>query len=781
MNVVHNFRLGAKAGNLSRSLQSFGGIFSASSLKITSRFVAGATLLCLLTALPGRAADTPASLGAAVRPNNLGVAYMNQQKGEDALAQFKLAIAADPSLAVPHMNAGIVDLVLQHLPESKAELDRAAKIDPTNPRVWYNLGLLERAQSNCEASIAAFEQVIKLDPNSADAYYFLGSCYLERQDFAKAAEEYREAIRINPMHPSAEFGLARALQRSGDPAEAKVHLARFEHITHEKLGPVMAPTYGDQGAYSLAQEIKSASPPVGPMIPITFANVALPAPPEQAKTAPDALGGGICLIDLEGHGKPDLIALGHGDNAISYYHHTADGFELGSAKKLGLTATGDAVACAVGDFDADAHPDLAIAMSDRVILYRNNGDNTFTDVTEKAGIKPINNPAGLTFLDFDHDGDVDLLVTGSAGSSATANVLWRNNGNQTFTEWTTQTALGGKGHTTSAMLSDLNNDRAVDIAVAGDEGVSIYFNPREGNFIEQPLYGKEANLPPAVGLTILDFNKDGWMDIAVTHSGAPGVTLWKNIDGKRFERVPLPLADATHAWGITPIDFDNDGWIDLAAIVETSKGVELRILRNKGDNTFEDVSEKVGLTKPLPATARSVVALDADGDGDADLLVSTLDGAPILFRNDGGNQEPLLPRHAAGQCRQQDRHRHQGRGLRRRPLAKVGSSRRKRLPQPGSRQHPRRPRQLERARHRPPALAHRSSPGRTQHRRQRRRRSQRTRPPRQLLPRRLRLERQQIRVHHRHHRRSRHRPLGLALRAQHPRPRRVDQSRWLAA
>ena len=259
----------------------------------TTRHAIAVSLFAACFAAPlTRAADTPGSLKDAVSPNNLGVAYMNQQRNEDALAQFKLAIAADPSLAVPHLNAGIVLLVLQRLPEAKAELDRAARIDPANPRIWYNLGLLERGQSNCEGSIAAFEQVIKLDPSSADAYYFLGSCYLERQDFAKAADEYRQAIRINSMHPSAEFGLARALQRSGNSAEARVHLERFEHITHEKLGPVMAPTYGDQGAYSLAEEIKSASPPVGPMIPITFApvsltNAALPPPPAQAKSGPN--------------------------------------------------------------------------------------------------------------------------------------------------------------------------------------------------------------------------------------------------------------------------------------------------------------------------------------------------------------------------------------------------------------------------------------------------------------------------------------------------------------
>ncbi len=129
----------------------------------------------------------------------------------------------------------------------------------------------------------------------------------------------------------------------------------------------------------------------------------------------------------------------------------------------------------------------------------------------------------------------------------------------------------------------------------------------------------------------------GWTSPSPTPE-RPASRCGRTSDGKHFERVPLPLADATRAWGITPIDFDNDGWIDLAAVVETSKGVELRILRNKGDGTFEDVSEKLGLNKPLPPTARSIVALDADGDGDADLLVSTLDGAPILLRNDGGNK-----------------------------------------------------------------------------------------------------------------------------------------------
>ncbi len=71
---------------------------------------------------------------------------------------------------------------------------------------------------------------------------------------------------------------------------------------------------------------------------------------------------------------------------------------------------------------------------------------------------------------------------------------------------------------------------------------------------------------------MLDFNKDGWMDVALTHAGKPGVTLWRNVQGKRFERVPLPIDDATAGWGLTVIDIDNDGWLDLVAAVETNMG-----------------------------------------------------------------------------------------------------------------------------------------------------------------------------------------------------------------
>ena len=138
------------------------------------------------------------------------------------------------------------------------------------------------------------------------------------------------------------------------------------------------------------------------------------------------------------------------------------------------------------------------------------------------------------FVDYDHDGDLDLFITGTpTASHASPNTLWRNNGNKTFTDWTAPAGLEGTAPTTAAILSDLNNDRAVDLLVAGKTPAPTFFaNHREGPFGSSPLYS--ASLPSTVSVATLDFNKDGWMDVLLSHSGEPGVTLWRNVDGRNL-------------------------------------------------------------------------------------------------------------------------------------------------------------------------------------------------------------------------------------------------------
>jgi hypothetical protein len=334
-----------------------------------------------------------------------------------------------------------------------------------------------------------------------------------------------------------------------------------------------------------------------------------------------------------------------GLHAIRVMHSKGDGsFEDWDAEAAGLKVMGHAVACAVGDYDGDGLNDLAVALDDAVLLFRNLGKGKFQDVTAEAGLAAKNRPTGITFIDYDHDGDLDLLLTGSPMKTGDeSNVLWRNNGNKTFTEWTEPTGLGGSGQTAAAILTDFNNDRAVDIAVTGDGPAPlIYVNPREGKYPTQPLY-ENKKLPSTVGIAVLDYNKDGWMDIAVTHAGAPGLTLWRNVEGpnhagRRFVRVELPLHGALRGWGVTPIDIDNDGWIDLAAIVETTAGPRVKVFRNRGDGTFEDISHVLGLDHVVLRAPRGLITGDFTGSGAADLIVTQLNAPPVLLRNLGGNK-----------------------------------------------------------------------------------------------------------------------------------------------
>jgi Tfp pilus assembly protein PilF len=597
-------------------------------------------LLLLITPVAwGDTAPTPQK--DAIQLNNLGVAYMNQQNFNRAEELFSAAIEKDPTLLITQLNEGIALLNNQQLSQASAVLRKVIAQDPKNTAAWYNLGLVARKNGNTAETIEDFKHAAELDPNNADTHYLLGSGYQESKDYKNAILQYEAALELNPLHASAEFGLARAYQQTDALGDAKQAFQRFQHITGEKLGSPMTISYGEMGRYSMAQSIHVAEPEVGPMIPVRFVREPIGS---EVKTSPGAngqeeAGGGACMADLFGDGKTDLISLDDSAHAIDVYRNLSGRFEEVPATQIGLDVSGDAIACTVGDFDNDGLPDIAVSLRDRVVLFRNLGHGKFSDVTKTVGITPQNEPAGLTFVDYDHDGDLDLFVAGKPLAGAGGpNVLWRNNGNQTFTNVTGPTGLAGHGATRNATLSDLNNDRAVDLVVTGSEPApTFYANPREGKFRATPLFG-DVKLTPTNGVYVFDFNKDGWMDVAVTHTGAPGVTLWRNVDGKRFERVPLPIADATRGWGLTAIDIDNDGWIDLAVLVDTNHGPELRILRNCGPRGFQDVTAAVGLANLKLDAPRALLAGDVDGDGDADLIVTQLNGPPVLLRNDGGNK-----------------------------------------------------------------------------------------------------------------------------------------------
>jgi tetratricopeptide (TPR) repeat protein len=607
-----------------------------------SRFI-GLLLVATLSSL--RVVAQAASYQEAVRLNNRGVAQMGQQFTDKAAESFAAAVKADPKLAQAFVNEGIALLTLQKLDEAKAALKQAIALDGKSPQAWYNLGLAQHAGNELDNALKSFQEAVRLDPQDVDSYYFEGVCYSEMKQFDQAIAILEKALEVSPLHASAEFALARALQRAGHTQEAKDHFKRFQHLTSAKISAAIGLAYGEQGRHSTVSPVEQTETASRAMIPVTLEARPMLARASASKGPANSFTGGACMLDVTGSGAMDLVLMQSGEHAISVLHRNLNGsFEPVDVDAAGLKASGHAVACAVGDYDGDGLNDLAVATDDALLLFHNLGRGKFENATGEAGLTPRNRPSGITFVDFDHDGDLDLLVTGAGSKPGDApNVLWRNNGNKTFTEWTEPTGLGGSGTTAAAILTDFNNDRAVDLAMTGD-GASplLYVNPREGKYPTQPLY-EGVKLPPSEGIAVLDFNKDGWMDIAVTHAGAPGLSLWRNVEGpnhgyRRFERVELPLEGVQRGWGLTPIDIDNDGWIDLAAIVDTAAGPRVRVLRNRGNGSFEDVSRALGLDKVALSNPRGLIAADVDGDGAADLIVTQLNAPPVLLRNVGANK-----------------------------------------------------------------------------------------------------------------------------------------------
>jgi tetratricopeptide (TPR) repeat protein len=600
-------------------------------------------LVCLLLQAAVTHAETSPE---AIRLNNRGVALMGQQSMQSAEQAFAAATKLDPDFAQAAINHGIALYALQKLTAAEPVLRHALALDPNSPQAWYNLGLVQYAANDVTGALTSFQHAASLDPGDADSLYYEGACYEELKQYDRAIAIFQKTLQVNPLHASAEFGLARSLQRTGHIAQARADFKTFQHLTSTKVGSPIGLSYGEQGRYSTVSPVAEPETVEQKMIPVQL--VAQPMLPR--KTAAHFTGtGGACMMDTTGAGQMDLVLMQSGTQAIAILHRDPDGsFEELDAPSMGLSAAGHAVACAVGDYDGDGLNDLAVATDSTVLLFRNLGHGKFQNATAESGLAPRNRPSGITFVDYDHDGDLDLFLSGSPlNPGGESNVLWRNNGNRTFTEQTAETGMGGSGETAAAILTDFNNDRAIDIAVTGSAPSPVlYVNPREGKYPTQPLF-ESQQLPPTVGIAVLDYNKDGWMDIAITHSGAPGLSLWRNIAapdkvGRRFARVPLPLEGAQRGWGLTPVDIDNDGFLDVAAIVETKAGPQVRVFRNRGNGVFEDVSRALGLDKVKLRAPRGLIAADVDGDGAPDLIVTQRDAPPLLLRNIGANKNHFV-------------------------------------------------------------------------------------------------------------------------------------------
>ena len=328
------------------------------------------------------------------------------------------------------------------------------------------------------------------------------------------------------------------------------------------------------------------------------------------------------------------------------------------------------IAVTAADYDNDGYEDLLVTGFGKVLLYHNDGNGHFTDVTEKAGIKVNGWAISSTWLDYDKDGCLDLFVgryvkfdptyrafyaadnyPGPLDYAGETNMLFHNNCDGTFTDVSDKSGIGGYiGRTMGVTAADFDNDGWDDIYVTNDSTQNFLFhNKHDGTFEEigndtGSAYGQDGEATSSMGPVAADFWNRGVLDLWVTDGsynrflrnlGAPEPGSSTAADWKGFEDVTaaggISQTDAQYvSWGSGVYDFDNDGLLDILVFhggLIHMIPQEHTLFRGLGDGKFADVSRQAGAVLSNRTVARGACFADYDnGRGDRAVVLAILLG-----------------------------------------------------------------------------------------------------------------------------------------------------------
>jgi tetratricopeptide (TPR) repeat protein len=589
---------------------------------LTIFFCVAASLIDQSAATSQNTPPKTSTLEEAYRANNIGVALLEQYKHKEAADAFKRALQLAPGLTIARINLGIALFNVPDLVGAQRELQSAATAAPNAPQPHYVLGLLAKTQNKPAEAIAAFQKVLAIDPQDVGANVNLGQLYAQQRKYAEAVAVLRTGLAAEPYNTTALYNLGTALIRAGQREEGQKIIQQFQALRERGSGTTLGTNYLEQGRYAEAISSTGAEPELIDKNPpqVMFTDVTssvLPPGDWPADVDRQQSNGAVLLFDYDLDGDLDLFEvagvnqrLARNDGSGKFADVTTNSGALAKA------ATAAGTSAVAGDYDNDGRPDLFVLRPGASTLFHNDGNGSFSDATTAAKIPPYPSGMGATaFVDYDHDGDLDIFVAGHPY------LLLRNNGDRTFTDQTAEAKLADKGMGRAVVPTDFDNRRDVDLLVASNEKVSLWRNMRDGTFRDVADEVGLGKLKESTCVAAGDFNKDGFTDF---YFGNAGLAL---SNGKeRFEVVPSG-ADVLPPNASQFIDVNNDGVLDL--VMASDKGV--RIVGNAGSG-FVQVSV-------LLPTMRSLVLAsgDLDNDGDTDLVFGVPGGGLKVARNDGGN------------------------------------------------------------------------------------------------------------------------------------------------
>jgi hypothetical protein len=409
------------------------------------------------------------------------------------------------------------------------------------------------------------------------------------------------------------------------------------------------------------------------------------------KYLPETLGPGVAFIDYDGDGWQDLFFTNGMDwpgqhrrtSTLHLYHNNHNGTFTDVTHAAGLDVEMYAMGVAVGDYDNDGDDDLFVTAVGQSRLFRN-AKGVFTDVTKEAGLAGPNEfSTSAAWVDFDRDGNLDLVVgnyvqwtpqtdlfctlDGSNKSYCTPESykgasprLWRNRGNGTFEDVTKKAGLfDATSKTLGLAVLDVNQDLWPDLVLANDtQPNKLYINNGKGGFTERGVlsgvaFSEDGVARAGMGVDAADYDRSGNPSVLITNFSNQMLTLYHNEGNGLFvDEAPRSAVGRasllTLGFGCFFFDYDLDGWLDIfvanghleSAIEHIQNRIKYaqppHVFRNEGKGAFAEVTQTLGPAMHQPRVGRGVAYGDFDNDGDLDVVMATNNGPAVLLRNDGG-------------------------------------------------------------------------------------------------------------------------------------------------
>ena len=402
----------------------------------------------------------------------------------------------------------------------------------------------------------------------------------------------------------------------------------------------------------------------------------------------ETFGSGVAWIDYDNDGFTDLYFVNGAPGAANaLYRNNKDGTFTDVTRQAGVAGEGAGkraykTGVAVGDYNNDGHLDLYVTALGPDVLYKNNGDGTFTDVSAAAGVAggPMEWSTSTGFIDFDRDGYLDLYVANYLDYrlndslycglrkegyrmyclptlfDGKADRLFRNNGNGTFSDVSQKAGIAnpaGKG--LGVTFCDFDRDGDTDIYVANDMVRNfLYRNNGDGTFVDVAYgagVGFDINGKPQAGMGVdcADYDANGFPDLFVTNFSEELNSLYQNRGDGVFEDVSgqtgLSSGFVPLGFGARMFDVDNDGDVDIhitnGHVIDNVKLYQPTLTYAQRDllyenigGKFRDVSDQAGPALRSERVGRGLATADYDNDGDLDVVITSVGQRPALLRNE---------------------------------------------------------------------------------------------------------------------------------------------------